>query len=171
PPQASLERAAFETAGVRSFAAIPLLAGDRPLGALVFVSLHAERAWPVHIVQELRRLAEPFAAVVIRTQSAAAVKSSAAMAGAVLAALPGERAIIDSAGTIVQVNEAWATASRSAAAQLALKVGANYLEACRSAVDVPRDISRTLHASITSILRGERDEFAVEYPTSRDGEA
>ena len=171
PPEASVERGRFEAAGVRSFAAIPLLAGDRPLGTLAFISLYAERPWPVHIVQELRRLAEPFCTALIRVQSTAAVETSAAMAGAVLAALPGETAIIDAAGTIVEANEAWITAARrGAAAQLALKVGANYLDACRSAVDMPPDIGRALHASIESILRGEREEFAVEYPTSRRGE-
>src|SRR5262249_33291406 len=60
PPQASVERAAFDAAGIRSFAAIPLLPIERPPGALVLISLHAERPWPLHIVQQLRRLAEPF---------------------------------------------------------------------------------------------------------------
>jgi signal transduction histidine kinase len=168
PLQASAERAAFEAAGVRSFAGIPLLGSDRPLGALAFISLHAERPWPVHIVKQLRALAEPFATALIRTHSAAAVESSVAMAGAVLAALPGETAIIDSAGTIVRSNDAWATAARrDAAVQFALKVGANYVDACRNAVDMPPDIARNVHASIEAILRGERDEFALEYPTSR----
>jgi signal transduction histidine kinase/PAS domain-containing protein len=171
PSEASAERVAFERAGVRSFAAISLLAGDRVLGFLAFLSLHAERRWPTHIVHGLRTLAEPFATALIRTQSAAAVESSAAMAGAVLAALPGETAIIDSDGTIVEINDAWATAPRSGAdVQLTLKVGANYLDACRNAVDMPPGIARTLRASIESILRGEREEFAVEYPTSRRGE-
>jgi signal transduction histidine kinase len=171
PPEAAAERAEAKAVGVRSFVAVPLRAGDRLLGVLVFLSLHAERRWPAHIVQQLRTLAEPFCMALIRVQSAAAVERSAAMAGAVLAALPGETAIIDSAGTIVKANEAWATAARSgAAAQLALKVGASYLDACRSAVDVPPDIGRTLHASIESLLRGEREEFTVEYPTSRRGE-
>src|SRR5262249_42766586 len=41
PPQASAERAALGRLGVRSLAAIPLRDGDRPLGCLVFLSLHA----------------------------------------------------------------------------------------------------------------------------------
>jgi GAF domain-containing protein len=155
PPAASAERAAFEEAGVRSFVAIPLISGDRALGFLVFLTLHAERPWPIHIVQQLRTLAEPFVTALIRMQSAAAIESSVAMAGAVLAALPGETAVIDAAGTIVQTNEAWATAARSGpAAQSALKVGANYLEACRNAVDMPPDVARQVHVAIESILRG-----------------
>jgi signal transduction histidine kinase len=170
PPQASAERATFERAGVRSFAAVPLLAGDRVLGFLAFLTFRADRPWPADIVQGLRTLAEPFATALIRTQSAAAVESSAAIAGAVLAALPGETAIIDSAGTIVETNDAWANAVRSGAdVTLALKVGANYLDACRNAIDMPPDIARTVRTSIEAILRGTRDEFAVEYPTSRHG--
>jgi signal transduction histidine kinase/ABC-type uncharacterized transport system substrate-binding protein len=171
PLEAAAERTEARAVGVRSFAAIPLRAGDRLLGVLVLLSLHAERRWPVHIVQQLWTLAQPFSTALIRIQSAAAVEHSAAMAGAILAALPGETAIIDSTGTIIETNEAWATAARSGtAAPLALQVGANYLDACRSAVDIPPDIGRTLHASIESVLRGEREEFVVEYPTSRRGE-
>ncbi len=171
PPHASAERAGLRAAGVRSFAAIPLFDGDRLLGFLVFLSLHAERRWHAHVVQQLQTLAEPFSTALIRVRSAAVVESSVATAGAVLAALPGETAIIDSAGTIVQTNEAWATAARSgAAAQFALKVGANYVEACRNAIGMPPDIARKVHASIEAVLRGERDEFTVEYPTSRLGE-
>ena len=171
PPEATAERAACAAAGVRSFAAVPLLGGDRLLGLLVFVSLRAERRWPAHVVRQLQTLAEPFSTALIRMQTAAVVESSVALADAVLAVLPGETAIIDSEGTIVQINSAWATATRSGAdAEPALKVGANYLDACRNAIDMPPDVGRKLHASIECILAGRRDEFALEYPTSRRGE-
>jgi len=171
PPEASAERAALRSADVRSFIGIPLVNGGRPLGFLVFASLHAERRWPAHVVQQLRTLAEPFATALIRARSAAAVESSMATADAVLGALPGETAILDSAGTIVQTNEAWATAARrGAAAQSALKVGANYVDACRNTIDMPPDIALRVHASIEAVLRGKHDEFTLEYPTSRSGE-
>ena len=79
--------------------------------------------------------------------------------------------IVDSAGTITQTNDAWATAERSgASAKPALKVGANYLEACRNAIDIPADAARTVHASLEAVLRGQREEFALEYPSTRHGE-
>jgi len=171
PPQASAERAALGRMGIRSFVAIPLFAGDRPVGCLVFLSLRAGRLWPAHIVQQLQTLAEPFATALIRMRSAVAVESSVATAGAILAALPGETAIIDAHGTIVQTNDAWATAARSGVgAHPALKVGANYLDACREAIDMPPDVARNVPVSIESVLRGERDEFTLEYLTSRRGE-
>jgi len=171
PPQASAERAALGRLGVRSLAAIPLRDGDRPLGCLIFLSLHSERRWPAHVVQQLQTLAEPFSTALIRMRSAAVVESSVATADAVLAALPGETAIIDGHGTIVQTNDAWVTATRSGAgAHAALKVGANYLDACREAIDIPRDVARTVRESIESVLRGTRDDFTLEYPASRGGE-
>jgi len=171
PPEAAAERAACVAAGVRSFAAIPLLGGDRPVGFLAFLGLYAEHRWPAHVVQQLQTLAEPFATAVIRMQTAAVVENSVAITDAVLAALPGETAIIDSAGTIVQTNEAWATAVRNAAgAERALMVGANYLDACRNAVDMPPDVAGKAVASMEAILRGDRGEFALEYPASRHGD-
>ena len=170
PPEASAERAALRSADVRSFAAIPLFDGDRPLGFLAFVSLHVERRWPPHVVQQLQTLAEPFATALIRIRSAVAVESSVATAGAVLAALPGETAIIDAHGTIVQTNDAWVTARSGAGAHAGLKVGANYLDACREAIDMPPDIARKVRSSVESVLRGAREEFTLEYPTSRRGE-
>ena len=171
PPQASAERAALGRLGVRSMAAIPLRDGDRPLGCLLFLSLRTERRWPAHVVQQLQTLAEPFSTALIRMRSAAVIESSVATAGAVLAALPGETAIIDGQGTIVQTNDAWVAATRSGAgAHAALKVGANYLDACRDAINMPPDVARTVRESTESILRGKRDDFTLEYPTSRRGE-
>src|SRR5438093_10870069 len=124
PPEAAAERAALETLGIRSFAAISLHADDRWLGFLAFVSLGAERAWPDDFVGQLRTLAEHFSHARVRAQSAAALESSAALTSAVLAALPGETAIIDADGTIWQSNEAGAAAARHAPRrQRALPVG------------------------------------------------
>jgi len=94
-------------------------------------------------------------------------ESSASILEAVLAALPGETAIINGAGTIVQVNEAWATAAGS---DRTLATGANFLEACRLGLDMPADVARDVHAAIDSILGGARGELAVEYPASRHGQ-
>ena len=172
PPEAAAERAAFQMWGIHSFAVIPVRAGDRSLGLLAFVSLRSERAWPADVVQQLGMLAEHFAHALTQAESASARESSAAFTGAALAALPGEVAIIDSAGTILQTNEAWASAARAAPAdtQRALSVGASYLDACRGAIGLPPDIGSKMHASLESVLRGELEEFALEYPSSRGGE-
>lgn len=172
PPEAAAEREAFKRQGVRSFAAIPLHAAHGWLGVLALVSVRAERAWPEDLVRQLQALAEHFSHALVRSQSAVELASSTALTGAVLAALPGETAIIDAEGTISQTNEAWATTAKGEPRMRhALAVGANYLQACREAIDMPPDVASKVEASIRSILAGERDEFALEYPSVRRGES
>ena len=171
PAEARAERAAFEREGIRAFAAIRVRAGERALGYLTFVSRHAERVWSVDVMQQLQMLAEHFANALIQGQSAAAVETSAAFTEAVLAALPGDVAVLDSAGTIVQTNEAWATVAKTAppAVQLALAVGGNYLDACRSAFGMPADVAFKLQHSLVDVLHGGLEELTLEYRASRDG--
>src|SRR5262245_39352318 len=172
PPAAGTDRAAFVARGIRSFAAIRLRAGDRMLGLLTFSTARAERAWPEDIVQQLQMVGEHFSSALIRAQSAAAVESSAAFTEAVLAALPGETAIIDATGVILQTNEAWARAAQgtSADAAAALSVGASYLEACRRGIGLAADVGPKVQGALEDILRGRCEEFALEYPSPRSGE-
>ncbi len=81
--------------------------------------LRAERAWP-----DDAHAADPDAGRAVgqrpqRRRRRLRSRVSEAFTGAVLAALPGETAIIDSAGVIVQVNEAWARFARTAAGDAA----------------------------------------------------
>ena len=113
PPAALVERHLFERLGVKSFLALPLRIGDRTLGTLVFSSLRVERSWPSELVQRLQTLAELFANALMRRQEATALEVSEALTASVLATLPGEAAIVDVSGTIVQVNDAWAASLRA----------------------------------------------------------
>ena len=169
PQEAVAEHAAFAEGGVQSLAAIPLHAGDQLVGFLAFAALRGTRAWPADLIQQLRGLAEYFASAIMRAQSAAALESSTALTAAVLAALPGETALINAEGTILQTNEAWASAARQAPANVAdaLAVGANYLYACRESMGLPRETGKRVEAGIDAVLRREREDFSLEYPTSR----
>ena len=113
PPGALVERHLFEKLGVKSFLALPLRIGDRTLGTLVFSSLRVERSWPPELVQRLQTLAELFANALMRRQEATALEVSEALTASVLATLPGDAAIVDVSGTIVQVNDAWAASLRA----------------------------------------------------------
>jgi signal transduction histidine kinase len=154
------------------FAAIPLHGGDRPLGFLTLTAVRGDRGWPADVMPQLRTVAEHFASAVVRARSAAALQSSTALTAAVVAALPGETAIIDAKGTILQTNDAWASAALSGPAVMAprLSVGANYLETCESAIGIPPDTGAKVVAGVASVLRGDREEFSLEYPTPRNGQ-
>jgi len=75
PAEAEAERAAFQAEGVRSFAAIPLPAGEDRLGFMVFTTLSGERAWPAAVLHQLQVLAEHCASALVRMQSATALNS------------------------------------------------------------------------------------------------
>lgn len=81
----------------------------------------------------------------------------AGFAGDVLNALTAHIAVLDPDGVIVAVNEAW---RRFAAANGAMSatafVGTSYLSACGPAEPAT--------AGIRALLRGEGDQFAIEYP-------
>jgi signal transduction histidine kinase len=96
-----------------------------------------------------------------------AEEGSTSIVEAVLAALPGETAILDAVGTIVQINQAWAAASGT---DYPFSVGANFLKVCRGSLDMPADVARHLHTAIESILAGHRDELTFECPASRQGQ-
>jgi signal transduction histidine kinase len=104
-------------------------------------------------------------------ETGVAMPATTGIVGAVLAVLPGEAAILDAAGTIVQTNDRWAAASRNRAmtSERPLAVGSNYLDACRRAIGIPPGEARLVLAALESLLQGGREEFVLEYPSSRQG--
>ena len=172
PPEAATERAACEAAGVRSLVVVSMRGEGRALGLLMFATLRTERTWSEDVLRQLRILAEYFANPIIRAQDAAALERSAALTGAVLAALPGETALISADGTIVRTNEAWAIAAHQGpeSAAKSLAVGADYLQGCREGTAIAPRVAASVAVGIESVLRGGRHDFSIEYPTSRFGQ-
>jgi len=172
PEEAAAERERFIGLRITSYAALPLRIGEYTLGFLTFVKLGGEREWPQEVVQQVRTLAELFANALSRKQAASALEDSEAFTSAVLAALPGETALVDAEGVIVQANEAWAAFARTVPsdAQAAVSVGGNYLKALLQPVRMPPELGRKGRELLESVLRGRLMEAALEYPSVRGGE-
>lgn len=85
---------------------------------------------------------------------------------AILSSLPGNIAVVDRRGAIIQVNEAWERfAVQNGAVSLeAVSVGANYLEACQRASARGSDNAAAAIAGLSSVLQGIQREFRLEYP-------
>jgi len=169
PLEAAAEGTIFEQLGIRSLAGIPLRIGARGLGIVTFVTLRRERTWPHEVTQQIRTLGELFANALMRKETATLLADKEAFTGAVLAALPGETAIVDAGGTIVQVNEAWAAHAQAADGRGAISMGANYLDACRRAIGLPADVAPKALVLMQAVLDGRHEEIALEYPAVRDG--
>jgi signal transduction histidine kinase len=164
PAEAGDDRRSLERIGVQALIVIPLARGQHMLGALMFVTVRDARAWPKDLVRRLQLLAEPFAGVLARQQAETALETSEAFTRAVLAAPPGETAIIDGDGRIVQVNEAWAGATHPLTA---VPIGASYLDTCRSLIADGDPDAPSMLALVTSVLDGQQRDGSLEYPSRR----
>ncbi len=84
----------------------------------------------------------------------------------VLNALSSHIAVLDASGEIVLVNDAWRRFSRQNGGPSAPDpyVGANYLTVCRAAAARGDATAATVADGIEEVLRGQREDFALEYP-------
>ncbi|MFY7863592.1 bifunctional diguanylate cyclase/phosphodiesterase [Roseateles sp.] len=87
--------------------------------------------------------------------------------GAVMDALTEQIAVLDAQGVIVAVNRAWREFARSnGAGELAINsMGLNYLDVCHGAQGLSGgDEALRALCGIDEVLKGQRSEFALEYP-------
>ncbi|MEO8605849.1 MAG: PAS domain S-box protein [bacterium] len=100
-----------------------------------------------------------------RARAAEALRTLAAQQAGILDALPANIALLDAAGSIVTVNQAW---KRFADAHLlndpSFGVGTNYLEVCDRAQGACAEESQAAAHGIRAVLRGEMPVFSLEYP-------
>ena len=74
-------------------------------------------------------------------------------------------AILDSAGCIVAVNEAWRRfAERNGGDPARCGIGVNYLEVCRQRDGMPLPEAATIVESLEAILQGKLAAYSCEYP-------
>ncbi len=88
------------------------------------------------------------------------------IADELLDSLPAHIAILNSQGEIIDVNEAWKQFAReNNCSDSNFYVGVNYLAVCEQALQSEHDdtVERTLRG-IQAVLRGEENEFLLEYP-------
>ncbi len=88
-------------------------------------------------------------------------------AQAILDSLTATIAVLNPAGTIMAVNEAWRRFARdnsSSGLPISAEVGANYLEVCRKATGAFAEEAPEALAGILAVLQGSQPHFTLEYP-------
>ena len=89
----------------------------------------------------------------------------------VLDAVPANVALIDQKGVIVSVNEGWREFGAANGYQNeSMGVGSSYIDICDRAVGEDADEADSVADGIRTVLSGETDEFALEYPCHGNGE-
>lgn len=106
PRAAAVDRSSFEANGYKAVLVLPLLAGERLIGALEFASF-TERAWPEESITNLRLLSEVLANALARRRIDDALMRSEVMKSAILDSLTSGVAVIDTDGHLLNVNTNW----------------------------------------------------------------
>ena len=84
---------------------------------------------------------------------------------ALINALPAHIALLDSDGTIIDVNEQWRHfGEQNAYAGDDFGLGVNYIHLCETASGDCADEASDVAAGLRAVLAGEQDRFALEYP-------
>ncbi|MEO8508660.1 MAG: GAF domain-containing protein, partial [Betaproteobacteria bacterium] len=90
PSEAAVDKASWQSVGVKSNLTMPMIVGGRVEGAIAFGCLRRSRDWPDELVAQIRILAEVFANALAHKRAQEALNSAIdfeRMASAVLAAL------------------------------------------------------------------------------------
>jgi PAS domain S-box-containing protein len=113
---------------------------------------------------EQRQVAILFNDITERKQAEEALRRTQALNQAVLGSLAANIAVLDRAGNIIAVNDAWKRfAYENDGAAVADCVGVNYLHVCRDAPESEEGGSAALNG-IQEVLDGTLHSFALEYP-------
>ncbi len=101
-----------------------------------------------------------------RSAAEEALRGSEDLNRRTLQALPAHIAVLDQAGRIIAVNQAWTefAAGNEAAGSPAVEVGADYLEVCRRAASARDDFAARALVGIESVMNGALLQFSMEYP-------
>ena len=87
----------MERFGYKAMLVLPIVSGERALGALAFGAAE-ERPWPDEIVTQLRLVAEVLANALARKQTEDALRASETMKSSILHSLRSGVAVVDREG-------------------------------------------------------------------------
>jgi PAS domain-containing protein len=100
----------------------------------------------------------------LRTARLRSEERARSFSQAVLDALPMQLAVLNGAGSIIGVNEAWLRFAADNGGSPLTGVGANYLEVARDARGPGSEEGAHAAAGIRSVLSGASPRFTMEYP-------
>ncbi len=164
PAAAAADREILKGLGVKSNAFVPMESERTVLGSLSLATTAKERVWSDRITHQLPTVGTIFANALIRKSADEARVSSELLKRAVLNSLSSGVAVLDGQGTIISLNPQWSKlATNGGAPGSEQGVGANYLEACRGAMDGGNQSAAQAVRGIEAILAGGETHFSMEW--------
>ena len=104
-PASSTDRESLARAGARAVLAIPLILGDRLVGALTMTRDTKDQNWNDSQVKATRTFAELLTSAMDRKRTHDAVRESEALNEAMLSSLPGYIVVLDNQGFVLQAGD------------------------------------------------------------------
>ncbi len=173
PASPELDPAGVARLGIGALLGVPLIASGKVFGAVMFVGAGARR-WPPELVQRLRLIGEIFSNALARKALEGDRRQAEAVNAAILASLPGMTAILDQAGRIVRVNEAWRRFGHEHPTLFDTDgPDGDLLEACHRAAAAGNALAQEVGPGLDAVLSGSRNDFSLTFPifNSDNGEA
>ncbi|MDP2847499.1 MAG: PAS domain S-box protein [Humidesulfovibrio sp.] len=170
PPAGHKEKELLSGAGISCLAAVPMLVNDRLLGMLIIASAAPRDTARLTDSRVLGQVTLLLSTVIERLGAATALRRSESLSRAILDALPANLCVLDRHGVLTMVNRSWAATgpeSTPLCSGVRLRLGDNYLEACRAAQDNTHAAAAL--AGIQAVLSGKAPFFRTEYPGTVTG--
>ena len=145
----------------RAGGAIPLVGEGHFLGALAFSSFQ-EPTVPSGLAENVWLVAEVLAGALRRKRSEDALVKSEVTKSAILQSLDNGVAVVDRAGSVLQVNPRWGREVRGCR-WLGATIGDNLIESCWRAAANGHDLAREIAVGVAGVLDGSRDRFLLEH--------
>ena len=163
PESATAERAFCAEKRIRSVLIIPVRQGGHLVRWIGFYTTEREQPWPPELAGRLHVLGDIFVSALAGAQAELALRQSEQLNRDILSSLNEQVALIDRAGIILSVNQAWHRFLRECGQAGHAVIGSNYLATCRrGATSGNRDAARVLEG-LESVLHGARRHFDMVY--------
>jgi signal transduction histidine kinase len=148
---------------------VPLSSGGAPLGGLG-LGLLVQRTWPDALVARLELCGEIFGNALMRRRLERLLEESRGLGISLFGSLYGQVAVVDRRGMVVAVNDSWAQAARGPEPWgPGTPLGANYLDACRTARDRGQPDAEAVLQGLAAVLENSAPTFSTEYRSLEAG--
>nr|WP_145545443.1 EAL domain-containing protein [Variovorax boronicumulans] len=165
-------RRVLRQGGVASAMVFPLSCGGRIFGVLSLLGGGRGEDPGQRIQASAQVIGEMLGQFLQRCRAQAAVAMSQQFIRSTLDSLLEHVCVIDDAGVVLMVNQAWrAFASTAGSSQARLMEGANYLQACAAAEGEGAQAGQAMAAGLRRVIAGELPSFSLEYACDAPSEA
>jgi signal transduction histidine kinase len=166
PPEAAIDRQAWEKEGIKSLLATPLIDRDRVIGQLILATCGSERDWPAEVVTHLRLVGDIFAGALVARRAETARAASERLSEILLGVVSRPTAVLDPAGKVVNANAAWVRLGQEPGSDGIpwAPLGGNYLEACGHAAAAGESpLARQAFEGVGAVLAAGREDRRLKY--------